>query len=225
MELGDYLARIPPYHSTRARFMNTLAVLIQPLVDAMAMLDRLRTFDFDLDTATGVQLDMVGQWLGRDRWLKIPYTDVYFSFDLPANRVGFDQGIWIGPYDATDGLRALDDDTYRLLLKLYAIANHWEGYQTPIVDAMAAVWPGVVVDDRGDKSGELMKCDVLIPGPTITTLALHMLTEDYPIKASGVRYTFIETTVSSTPLFGFDSGNQVIAGFDVGSWGKVVHTT
>src|SRR3954453_4905573 len=117
MLLSDYLARIPTYHSTRPRFMNTLAVLCQPLVDAMVMLDQL-TYDFDLDTAVGVQLDMVGQWLGRDRWLKMPFTDIYFSFDLPEDRVGFDQGVWLGPYDARDGVRALDDDTYRTLLKL-----------------------------------------------------------------------------------------------------------
>jgi hypothetical protein len=225
MELGEYLARIPSYHSTQPRFMNTVATLIQPLVDAMAMLDKLTTRDFDLDTAVGVQLDMVGQWLGRDRWLRMPFTDVFFSLDLPEDRVGFDQGIWLGPYDARDGLRALDDDNYRVLLKLYAIANQWPGYHPPIVNALNAVWPGVVVDDRGDKPGEVMRCDVLIPGPAISTVALFMLQQDYPIKASGVRYNFLETTVSSTPLFGFDSANQVIAGFDVGAWGKVVYTS
>src|SRR3954470_2556054 len=113
MELTEYLARIPSYHSSRPRFMNTVAVLCRSLTEAQAMLVKL-TADFDLDTAVGVQLDQVGQWLGRDGWLRMPVIGVFFAWDTID--VGWEEGVWLGPYDATDGVRALDDDTYRLLL-------------------------------------------------------------------------------------------------------------
>jgi hypothetical protein len=225
MTLEEYLALITSYHSTRPRFVNTVAALVQPMVAAMAMLQHL-TIDFDLDTAIGVQLDMVGQWLGRDRYLKLPVTNVFFSFDdWDGPDTGFDKGVWQGKYDARDQVARLDDETYRMILKLQAIANQWTGEVPPIVIPFDDVFPGVVMDDRGDKPGGLMACDVLIPGPEITKIMLYVLEQDFALKASGVRYNFIETTVTTDPLFGFDIDNNTIAGFDRGAWGKIILST
>jgi hypothetical protein len=224
MRFESYIALIPSWNSTRPRFVNTVATLIRPITDAFAMLEKL-TDDFDLDTAVGVQLDMVGQWLGRDRYIDLPVTGVFFSFDDgDGPRTGFDEGTWQGLYDARDSIKALDDDTYRKVLKLQAIANQWKGTIPEIIEQFNNVFPGVVMDDRGDKPGEVMSCHVLIPGPEITTVLLAVLEQDFPIKASGVRYTFIETTVTTEPLFGFDINNVVIAGFDEGAWGKIIYT-
>ncbi|MGC7970039.1 DUF2612 domain-containing protein, partial [Salmonella enterica] len=70
-------------------------------------------FDFDLDQAIGVQLDAVGEWVGISRNITVPLAGVYFSFDIAG--LGFDQGVWKGPFDPDTGLTTLDDDTYRLL--------------------------------------------------------------------------------------------------------------
>jgi hypothetical protein len=227
MTLSDYLSLITSWHADKPRFVNTMAVLLQPMVEAQAMLQQL-TADFDIDTAIGVQLDMVGQWVGRSRYIKQPITGVYFSFDLPADRVGFDQGHWKGQFDSAEGVVALDDETYRTVLKLQAIANGWDGTLASIADAFDAVFPGVVIDDKGDTVDGLMSMDVLVPGVHLSSLLLAVLEQDFMLKPSGVRTTFLETTVPTEPLFAFDvaaTPGGPMAGFDEGAWGIVLLTT
>ena len=226
MDLSSYLGLVTMWHSTRPKFMNTLATLVQPLVDAQDMLAKL-TADFDIDTAVGVQLDVVGQWVGRTRYVHVPLTGVYFSFDLPEQRVGFDQGVWFGPYDTTEGVKALDDDTYRMVLKLQAIANHWDGTIPSLADELDRVFPGIVIVDKGDVPTGLMTMEVLIPSNMVTTLLLSVLEQDFPIKPSGVRVFFTETTVLTTPIFAFDATlvpDGPLGGFDESSWGEIVLT-
>jgi hypothetical protein len=202
--------------------MNTLAALIQPLVDAQLLLDSL-TEDFDLDIGVGVQLDVLGQWIGRTRYVRAPITGVFFSFDDGGGpRTGFDQGAWLGKYQPTDAITALDDETYRTLLKLQAIANEWDGTLASIQASFNAVFPGIVVQDLGDTADGLMTMDVLIPGVELSSLMLAVLEQDFPIKPSGVHLNIIETTVSTQPIFGFDIDTQVIGGFDHGAWGRLV---
>jgi hypothetical protein len=225
--LYEYIALIPSFNAGKPRFVNTLAALIQPLIDAQDMLASL-TADFDLDTAVGVQLDIVGQWLGRTRYLTEPITGVYFAFHTatdPVQRDGFDQGIWLGPYDPTTKIIAMPDDAYRKILKLQAIANQWDGTVPSIQEAFNNVFPGVVVQDMGDTSGGLMVMDVLIPGIEMSSLELAALEQDFPIKPSGVRVNIIESSVTTTPLFGFNVDGSIIGGFDHGSWGVVIQST
>jgi hypothetical protein len=227
MTLGDYLALIPPFNANKPRFINMLASLLQPIIDAQDMLAAMLA-DFDLDTAVGVQLDIVGQWIGRTRYLQVPIAGVYFTFHAATDTVlrdGFNQGIWLGPFDPTTGIIAMPDDTYRKILKLQAIANEWDGTVPSIQAAFNAVYPGVVVQDMGDTSGGLMVMDVLIPGIEMNSLELAALQQDFPIKPSGVHINIIESTVTSTPLFGFNVDNNIIGGFNHGSWGVVIQST
>lgn len=227
MTLYEYLALIPPFNANKPRFVNMLAALIQPMIDAQNMLAAL-TADFDLDTAVGVQLDVVGQWLGRSRYLTTPLTGVYFTLHAAGDTVqrdGFDQGQWLGNYDPTTQIIAMPDDTYRKILKLQAIANVWDGTVPSIQAAFNAVYPGVVVQDLGDQSGGLMTMDVLIPGIDMNSLELAALEQDFPIKPSGVHVNIIESSVSTTPIFGFDVDNNIIGGLDAGSWGVIIQST
>lgn len=222
MTLEEYLSLITSWHSDKPRFVNTVAVLIQPLVDAQAMLQKL-TADFDIDTAIGVQLDMVGQWVGRSRYIKQPIAGVYFAFDTV--NVGFDQGHWKGPYDSVEGVTSLDDETYRTVLKLQALANSWDGTLESIADAFDAVFPGVVIDDKGDTVNGLMSMDVLVPTVHLSSLLLAVLEQDFPLKPSGVRTTFIQSSVVTEPLFAFDVAfvaGGPMAGFDQGAWGIIL---
>ena len=168
MDLGDYLGRVTPYYNTLPRYMNMLAALIQPLVDAQAMLYQLRR-DFDIDTAVGVQLDQVGQWVGRTRYITTPISGVFFAFNGATNeRTGFDQGQWLGEYQPTDAIIALDDETYRTILKLQVQANQWDG-------------------------------------TLVSSLLLYVAEQDFPIKPSGVRMTFIDNPLGTgQPVFSFD---------------------
>jgi hypothetical protein len=236
MTLSEYLGLITSWHADKPRFVNTVAALLQPLIDSQAMFQKL-TADFDLDTAVGVQLDMVGQWIGRTRYVDMPLAGKFFSFNdsfdgTPGDspNTGFNKGVWLGKYDTTDGISRLDDETYRTLLKLQAIANHWDGTIPSIADDFDRVFPGAVIDDKGDTVQGLMSMDVLVPAVWLSSLMLAVLEQDFMLKPSGVRVNFIETTVSTEPLFGFnvpyDAANPgPIAGFNIGAWGKIILTT
>lgn len=123
-ELTDYTALITSEHRDKPRFMGTVGALVQPIVDQMNVLQSMPA-KFDLDNAVGVQLDDVGLWVGVSRKIRIPLTGIYFSFDIAG--LGFDQGIWKGPFDPDTGLTVLDDDTYRLVIRAKIGANHWDG--------------------------------------------------------------------------------------------------
>lgn len=223
-DLSTYLGLVPSWNSTRPKFMSTVAALIQPLVEAQAMLAKL-TADFDLDTAIGVQLDMVGQWLNRNRYVTEPITGVFFAFN--TDKVGFNQGIWLGPYQDTDALTALDDTTYRAVLKLQAIANAWDGALPSVQAALDEVFPGIVVQDKGDTPTGLMAMDVIIPNTFLSATLLAVLEQDFPVRPSGVLVNIIETTVQGVPIFAFNlpltAANQ-FGGFNQAAWGQIIQS-
>lgn len=122
--LADYLARITPWQSTRQRFVSTVAGILAPIVDAGAASASLPAA-FDLDTSIGAQLDVVGEWVGRGRSVRLPIPGAYFSVDISG--LGLDEGSLKGPYDGQFGIYQLDDETFRRLLGANIMAKHWDG--------------------------------------------------------------------------------------------------
>lgn len=123
-DLTDYSGLITSEHNQRPKFMAVVEALAQPMVDLQNVLGSMPG-EFDLDSAVGAQLDAVGEWVGISRVVNTPLTGVYFSFDTAG--LGFDQGVWKGPFDPDTGLTRLDDETYRLVLRAKIGANHWDG--------------------------------------------------------------------------------------------------
>ena len=114
-DVTQYLALVSSEHSDKPNFNAMLAASVQPSADLAALYTTIPQL-YDVDLAVGTQLDTIGQWVGITRALTTPLSGVYFAFDT-AN-VGFDQGVWQGPYDPTTGLTSLPDDMYRLVLKV-----------------------------------------------------------------------------------------------------------
>ncbi|MCV5604282.1 DUF2612 domain-containing protein, partial [Escherichia coli] len=88
-------------------------LMTRPLIDVAAATRGLITA-FDIDSAVGVQLDILGLWIGRSRVVSQPISGVYFSWDTDG--LGYDQGVWQGPYDPDSGYMYLSDETYRVIL-------------------------------------------------------------------------------------------------------------
>jgi hypothetical protein len=123
--LEEYLRRITAEHNQRPRFMATVELSVQPYVDGVnAALELIGLFD--LDTAVGEQLDMLGQWVGITRFVSID-TEVWFSFDAKPAHIGFDQGKWSNPYETARETVRLDDFHYRILLRARIASNQWDG--------------------------------------------------------------------------------------------------
>jgi hypothetical protein len=123
-DVTDYTGLVTSEHADKPNFMAMVGGVAQAFVDIQNQLSATPPA-FDLDSAVGVQLDAVGLWVGVTRNVSTPLTGVYFSLDTVG--LGFDQGVWQGPFDPTTGVVSLDDDTYRLLIRAKIGANSWDG--------------------------------------------------------------------------------------------------
>lgn len=214
--IDKYLELVTSLHRSRPKFMAMMRLLLEPVVAIQQFIQHLPT-DFDLDVAIGVQLDVVGEWVGRSRNVLIPIANVYFSWDDEIR--GWDMGVWQGPYDGDFGITRLDDDTYRLVLRAKIAANHWDGTLPGAKAALAIIFPEgdthVFITDNGD-----MTVTFGVSGKIPSALWIALLSRNYvPLKPEGVHADYLITSVDNTPLFGFDVDNEYISGWDSGSWG------
>lgn len=215
-DVDTYLALITSYHRGKPKFAAMIKALVEPIVAAQGFIAHLPT-DFDLDHAIGVQLDVVGEWVGRTRFVRVPIANAWFSFDHDMR--GFDQGVWYQPqYDTPAGITRLDDETYRTLLRAKIAANNWDGTLPSAKAALEILFPNgetsIIVIDNQD-----MTITFGVSGVIPSALFIALLSDGYlPLKPEGVRADYRITTVSG-PLFGFDVENEFIAGFDAGAWG------
>lgn len=216
--IEDYTGPITSEHADKPKYMATIEAVVTPLVEQILSASSLPSV-FDLDNAIGVQLDAVGEWVGIGRSVKIPLAGVYFSLD--ADGLGFDQGVWQGPYDPDSGVVSLDDGTYRTLIRAKIAANHWDGtveQSRVILDLVFTNESLLFIQDNQD-----MTMTIGMSGQQPSAIFLSLLTGGYiPIKPSGVRVDYVITSQNNTPIFGFDMQNQYVSGFDDGAFGVPV---
>lgn len=218
--IEEYLNLITSEHRQRIKFSAMVgtdvseSVRVQDLLEAMIPL-------FDLDLAIGAQLDVIGQWVGISRDIRIPIPGVFFSWDGVDPYVGWEFGVWQDERNAT-AVTVLPDDVYRTYIKAKIAANKWNG---SLVD-MYAVWDQVftditiLVDDNQDMSYNLG-----FVGRPIDSLTLALISGGYlPLKPEGVRVNVIYVPVDDGPLFSWDVETDFLAGWDTGSWSREIVT-
>lgn len=226
--MSKYTDLIANYHAGKPKFLAHVDLSTRPLTDASTALQGLITA-FDIDEAIGVQLDVLGEWIGRTRIVSQPISGVYFSFDTDG--LGWDQGVWQGPYDPDAGFTSLSDDTYRIVLKAKIAINNWNGQNDtlpPILEtALAGSGLKMQIVDNQDMTISVW----VFPEVDISQVSLELLAairQGYlTVKAAGVWAGDIQTPSIETPsvgnrFFGFDMDNEYIAGFDDGAWEKAL---
>lgn len=215
----DYVGKITAEHADKPKFAAMVSAVARCFVDAQNGLTSMPAA-LDLDHAVGVQLDGVGKWVGVSRNVDTPLAGVYFSFDTTG--VGFDSGVWKGPFDPDTGITSLDDETYRLLIRAKIGANHWDGTLAGSKAILEQIFNGdtrVFIEDNQD-----MSITVGISGKVPSALFLALLAGGYiPIKPQAVRVSYyLVTSSDAAPIFGFDMANAYVAGFDAGAWSSVL---
>lgn len=210
--LISYLNLITSEHREKPNFVSTVSASVDPLVSLQNVLAKM-PLNFDIDTAIGKQLDILGIWIGRSRYIKTPLVGVYFTFDDTIGD-GWDSGVWQGPFDPTSGLVSLPDENYRTLLKAKIAANHWNG---SIPDAYK-IWTTVFSDSIIlIQDNQNMSMTVGIISSNFNAIDVALLTGGYiPLKPEGVRIAGY--LVSPGPMFAFDADSDVLAGWDEGLW-------
>lgn len=151
--MSKYTELISNYHASKVLFPQHVDLSTRPLIDINTSLNSL-VLAFDIDTAVGKQLDILGEWIGRSRRVNTPLSGIYFAFD--TINLGFDQGIWQGPYDSDDGLLDLSDDIYRLVLKIKIGINSWNGQNDTLPEIINSAIEGsgirIAIVDNQDMS-------------------------------------------------------------------------
>lgn len=216
-----YTDLITSEHADKPNYTEMVGQTVQPFADLTALLGATPDW-FDLDTAIGAQLDVDGQWVGISRNLATPLTGVYFAFDTAS--LGFDQGIWQGPYDPSTGLEALPDDFYRLLLRVKILNNVWDGGKDTlnafVQEIFNALGYNFFLEDKADLTINLGLVGSGPPNP----IAIALLTQGYlDIKPVGVRIAAYLYQQQAGPLFAFDLNTTSFAGFDQGGWAAVMN--
>lgn len=216
----DYLDLIPSANRLQPDFIKVvqtdLAVplRVQELLAAMVPL-------FDVDTAIGKQLDIIGQWVGISRNVLIPVANIYFSWDSTAD-VGWDFGSW-EPAIPPTAITTLPDDAYRTLIRAKIAANQWIGTTEGAYKIWESVFPNttILIQDHQDMSYALA-----VVGGTIDTLTLALLLGGYiPLKPEGVLVSAYYVSVDSNPVFGWDVESDFLGGWEEASWVRELSPT
>lgn len=217
--MSKYTALITNYHATKELFPQHVDLITRPFINLSTALFNM-VDSFDLDAATGKQLDIIGLWIGRDRHVLTPIENVYFSWDTDG--LGWEQGNWQGPHDPDSGLTELSDGVYRLVLKAQIAINQWDGTVGGLEILLDNIFDGTGID--------MQIIDNMDMSITINAIALNGIINtsselievikagELTVKAAGVRVKSLDVIDPAHPLFGFDIEDTAVAGFDNGYW-------
>jgi len=223
--MSKYTDRITNYHRGKPLFVEHVDLSTRPLSDVSSAMYGLISA-FDIDDAVGIQLDALGEWIGRSRIVSQPIAGVYFSFDTDG--LGWDQGVWQGPYDPDSGFTSLSDDTYRIVLKAKIAINNWDGQNDSLPPILEAALEGSGLKMQIVDNQDMTISVWVFPETDISLVSQELIAaikQGYlTVKAAGVWAGDIQTPSILTPsvgtkFFGFDMDNEFISGFDDGAWG------
>lgn len=164
MSISKYTDLITSQHKTRPKFIAWLSSALGLVDDGVTVTNAMPSA-FDIDSAVGVQLDVLGEIVGRVRALN---------------------------FQPAGGLSpVLDDQNYRITLKAKIAQNQWDGTIPQIYD----IWYGlfsdislVVVDNQN------MTMSALVDGQ-LDAIVTEMVASGHIIpKPVGVGLTIIQLT-------------------------------
>lgn len=218
--MSKYTDRITNYHATKPKFLAHIDLSTRPFTDISTVMQGFIPA-FDIDKAVGVQLDQVGEWIGRSRVVSQPISGIYFAFDTDG--LGYDQGVWQGPYDPDSGYTSLSDDTYRVILKAKIAINSWDGQNDSLPDILDTALAGSGLRMQIVDNQDMTISVWVFPENDIADVSLELLAairQGYlTVKAAGILSGDVQTPSEGNQFFGFDLENEYIAGFDEGAWG------
>jgi hypothetical protein len=214
--IEEYLNLITSEHRQKAKFTGMVStdvsapVRVQDLMKSMIPI-------FDVDTAIGDQLDIIGQWAGISRNISIPIPGVYFSWDGTNPFVGWDYGVWQDESQPVD-ITVLPDDVYRTFVKAKIAANRWDGSLQNMYEVWDSVFTDITIFVQDNQD---MSYNIGFVGRPVDALTLALIEQGYlPLKPEGVRVNVIYSPIDDNPFFGWDIESAVIAGWDDGSWAR-----
>ncbi len=161
MDVTGYLNLIPDINYQKPKYMAFVQALIEQSVDLTALL---YSFDmaFDINNASGKQLDTIGELLNVDRLLKF----------MP-----------------TSGSRYMNDTEYRLVLLLKIAQNAWDGTNESAREIYKSVFSGYLYIQYVDNMDGSV--DIIVSGtPSSTSREAEILNSTGELLVPvGIKYT------------------------------------
>lgn len=216
----DYIQLITNAHADKPKFVATVQLLTDA-VTAVTQVAQSLVEVFSVDAAIGVQLDKVGLWVGISRLQRVPITGAFFTWDDAD--LGWNRANWKGPFEPTEGITELDDDTYRAVIKAKIGSNYWNGTDLALNDigqtAFAELGVYCFVLDNLD-----MSTTVYITGFPTQALIELIKRGIAPPKTAGVKVNgYILASAPGAPFFALSvPTTSEVAGLDFGSFGDPV---
>ena len=197
----SYQNLITSEHNQKTNFMNVIGVLTGALGDVTVATQGLVS-NFSLNTASGVQLDILGLWIGQSRI--IPNVLVTGFFGFSEYSTGFPDGLQLPFGELTDpskggvfynlgqaasGTTVLTDAQYLTVLKARIARNQSNGTLSAIENALQFVFNApCAVTDNGTLS---LVINVNVPvSPTDEALltSLDILPRPAGVAIAGIVY-------------------------------------
>lgn len=159
--LSYYLGLFTSLYKTAPKLNAWQTIRLQPLADIMACAQTI-TAAYDIDTAVGIQLDVLGQIIGANR------------------TVPFQPSMGVSP--------VLDDSTYRLLLYAKRANNTWNGKILSLYPLWQTLFPSgniIFIDNQN------MTATIILAG-TFSSIQSDLIENDLIVpRPEGVAYKFI----------------------------------
>lgn len=159
--LSYYLGLFTSLYKTSPKLNAWQTIRLQPLADIMTCAAGI-TAAYDLDTAVGVQLDILGQVIGASR------------------TVPFQPSMGVSPI--------LDDSTYRLLLYAKRGINTWNGKILSLYPLWQTLFPGgniIFIDNQN------MTATIILAG-TFSSIQSDLIENDLIVpRPEGVLYKYV----------------------------------
>lgn len=125
----DYLKTVISQYGNSPTLLAMIATM-NDSINCDADADKILTYIWDIDTAQGFGLDILGEIIGVGRILNLPPVGTYLGFNEGQSMTGddyntFNNGIFYsGP---ETGAYVLSDTVYRTLIKVKALSNISDG--------------------------------------------------------------------------------------------------
>lgn len=183
LPIGYYLALLSHEYRNSPKLNALLYVLLKKFDDVTNCMVLLDTA-FDLDSAIGAQLDVLGGIVGA------------------ARVVLFQPSGGVSP--------TLDDDTYRIYIKSKIVSNAWDGHIDSLQNFWVELFPGGSIAIADNQN---MTATIFLTG-AFTSIIQDLIVNGYIVpRPEGVLYDYVFTTLpafgfGSSPGFiaGFDEG-------------------
>lgn len=170
----------------------TADLLATTFGDAWSGLAQLRSV-LDIDTAVGVNLDLVGKHVGQGRVLSMVTPRGLFAFEGATGGRGFNVhgeggGKWYRRGDPIADSVVLNDDDYRFLIRCRVTRNYMAGTMPDIEAALAFIFGAAArAYDQFD-----MSLTVVVPEAGVSDFTRYAITKlDILPRPVGVRIKFV----------------------------------